>query len=88
MAQENSFVVPGRLIQLINPTASNVETGWYLFQSSVLVALAASIFQQLTVSNLKNIPKLTPFKEYPYREASGEWFLYQTKFYCNVIFNR
>ena len=88
MAQENSFVVPGRLIQPINPTASNVETGWYLFQSSVLVALAASIFQQLTVSNLKNIPKLTPFKEYPYRKASSEWYLYQIKLSYNVIFNR
>ena len=44
----------GQLIQPINPTPLNVETGpgWYLFQSSVLVALAASIFQQLTVSNL------------------------------------
>jgi hypothetical protein len=74
MADENSFTVPGRLIQPINPTTSNVETGWYLFQSTMLVTLAASIFQQLTASNLKNVPKLTPSKEYPYREASGELY--------------
>jgi hypothetical protein len=71
MADEHSFTVPGRLVQPINPTTSNIETGWYLFQSTVLVTLAASIFQQLTTSNLKNIPQLTPSKEYPYREASG-----------------
>jgi hypothetical protein len=77
MADEHSFTVPGRLIQPINPTTSNVGTGWYLFQSTVLVTLAASIFQQLTASNLKSVPKLTPSKEYPYREASGElcWLL-------------
>ncbi len=72
MDEENSFTVPGGLIQPINPTPSNVEPGWFLFQSTVLVALAASIFQQLTVSNLKNVPKHTPSNEYPYREASSE----------------
>jgi hypothetical protein len=72
MADEHSFTVPGRLIQPINPTTLTVETDWYLFQSTVLVTLAASIFQQLTASNLKSIPKLTPSTEYPYREASGE----------------
>jgi hypothetical protein len=81
MAKESSFTVPGRLIQPINPTPLNVEAGpgWYLFQSSVLVALAASIFQQLTVSNLKNVPKLVSFNEYPYREASGESLFFRIK---------
>ena len=72
MAKENSFTVAGGLIQPINPTLWNIETGWYLFQSTVLVVLAASIFQQLIVSNLKNVPKIAPTNEYPYRKASGE----------------
>lgn len=72
MANEHSFTVSGQLIQPINPTTSTVETGWYLFQSTVLVTLAASIFQQLTASNLKSIPKLIPSDEYPYRDVSGE----------------
>ena len=74
MDEESSFTVPGGLIQPINLTPLNVETGWYLFQSTVLVALAASIFQQLTISNLKNVPKLTPSNKYPYHETSGGFF--------------
>ena len=72
MPDEKSFSVPGRLIQPVNPTPSSIEMGWYLFQSTFLVVLAASIFQNLTVSNTKDVPKLAPTKEYPYREASGE----------------
>ena len=44
---------------------------FYLLQSSVLVALAASLFQSLTVTDLKNVPKIAQLNEYPYREASG-----------------
>jgi hypothetical protein len=32
MADEHSFTVPGRLVQPINPTTSNIETGWYDFE--------------------------------------------------------
>jgi hypothetical protein len=46
---------------------------FYLFQSTVLVALTASVFQSLTISDLKNVPKLAASKEYPYREASGQY---------------
>lgn len=71
---EKSFTVPGRLIQPINPKISLTHTTvpWYLLQGTFLVTLAVSIFQELTVSNLKNIPKTAASKEYPYRLASGE----------------
>ncbi|PPQ92922.1 LOW QUALITY PROTEIN: hypothetical protein CVT25_006605 [Psilocybe cyanescens] len=70
---EKSFTVPGRLIQPINPKISLTHTTvpWYLLQGTFLVTLAVSIFQELTVSNLKNIPKTAASKEYPYRLASG-----------------
>lgn len=71
---EHSFTVPGHLIQVVNPTVSVTHTNipFYLFQSSVLVALTASIFRGLMTSHLKNVPKITPSQEYPYRENSGE----------------
>ena len=71
--KEHSFTVPGCLIQVVNPTISTTHTKFpfYLLQSSVLVALTASIFQSLTTSHLKSVPKITPSQEYPYREASG-----------------
>ena len=71
--KEHSFTVPGYLIQVVNPTISTTHTKFpfYLLQSSVLVALTASIFRSLTSSHLKSVPKITPSLEYPYREASG-----------------
>jgi hypothetical protein len=72
---ELSFTVPGRLIQPINPETSEPQSVgeklFYLLESRVLVALAASIFQSLTASEFKSVPK-TPVKpEYPYRERLG-----------------
>jgi hypothetical protein len=71
---EQSFTVPGCLIQSVNPTTSKTHLSipFYLLQSTVLVALTASLFQSLTVSNLKAVPKLAPTKEYPYRQSSGK----------------
>ena len=71
--EEHSFIVPGRIVQSINPITSNIALSmpFYLLQSSVLVALAASLFQSLTVTDLKNVPKIAQLNEYPYREASG-----------------
>jgi hypothetical protein len=72
--KEYSSIVPGRLIQSINPSLSETHTGapFYLFQSTFLVALTASLFQSLTISDLKNVPKLNATPEYPYRENSGK----------------
>jgi hypothetical protein len=75
MMAERSFTVPGRLIQSVNPTTSKTHLSipFYLLQSTVLVALTASLFQSLTVSNLKTVPKLALTMEYPYRQGSGEY---------------
>ena len=72
---ERSFTIPGKLVQSLNPTISTTHTNlpWYLFQGTFLVALAASVFQQMSVSALRSVPKLAPNKEYPYCDASGEY---------------
>jgi len=82
--EERSFTVPGRLIQPINPKISqtHITIPWYLFQGTFLVALAASNFQELAVSSFKNIPKIAPSKEYPYRLVSGEIFEVLKIFRC------
>jgi hypothetical protein len=74
MMAERSFTVPGHLIQLVNPTTSKTHLSipFYLLQSTVLVVLMASLFQGLTISNLKTVPKLTPTTEYPYCQGSGK----------------
>lgn len=81
---ELSFTVPGRLIQPINPKTSEPQSVgkklFYLLESRVLVVLAASIFQSLTVSEFKSVPN-TPVKpEYPYCERLGMIF-----FCCQCI---
>jgi hypothetical protein len=59
--KEHSFTVLGCLIQPVNPMVSKT-TGlpFYLLESAVLVALTASLFQSLAVSDLKHVPKLLP----------------------------
>ncbi|KAF9001173.1 hypothetical protein BDQ17DRAFT_1426738 [Cyathus striatus] len=71
--KEHSFSVPGRLMQVTNPTLSTIheKMPFYLLEGSVLVALTASIFQSLTTSDLKHVPKLDPTRQYPYRESGG-----------------
>ena len=72
--QEQSFSVPGKLIQTINPELSvaHKTMPFYLLKSSVVVALTASIFQSLSVSDLKTVPKFATTREYPYQATSGE----------------
>ncbi len=74
--EEQSFTIPGRLIQPVNPSLSTTHTHipFYLFQSPVLIALTASVFGSLMVSDLKSVPKLAPTTMYPYREATGKHF--------------
>jgi len=71
--QEQSFMVPGRLVQSINPTMTtkDIRNIFYLLESTVLVAFSASIFQSLDDSDLKSIPKMAPTLDFPYREGSG-----------------
>jgi hypothetical protein len=71
---EHSFTVSGSLVQPINPKVSTTHTNlpWYLLQGTFLVALAASLLQQTSITTLKSVPKLVPNRDYPYRESSGE----------------
>ena len=72
--KEQSFTVAGSLIQPINPDLPQnigIGNGYYLLNSQVLVALTASLLAQLTTANAKNIPKVAPAKDFPYREQTG-----------------
>ncbi|KAF8165869.1 hypothetical protein B0H34DRAFT_671602 [Crassisporium funariophilum] len=72
---ECSFIVPGCLVQPLNPLISKShlpgQIPWFLFQSTVLVASAASLSEQLTASQLTSVPKIAASKEYPYCKASA-----------------
>lgn len=70
--QEQSFMVPGCLVQSINPTITtkDIHNVFYLLKSTVLVAFAVSIFQSLADSDLKSIPKIAPTLEVLYCKGS------------------
>jgi hypothetical protein len=72
--EEKTFVVPGWLLQPIDPVLSETHQTihFYMLESTVLVALTASIFQNLTNSDLKKVPKFATTNEYPYRSLSGK----------------
>jgi hypothetical protein len=71
---EHSFMVPGCLVQLINPTilTRDMAQPYYLLESSFLVALMANLMGYLTASDLKGIQKLAPTDSFPYHEVSGD----------------
>jgi len=73
--KEHTFTAPGRLIQPIDPEMSTSKSIkdpiFYLLESRFLVALAASLFEGLIVSDIKSIPKIGLGTEYPYRERLG-----------------
>jgi len=71
--EEHSFTVPGRLVQAVNPNISTNKMGtpFFLFDSTFLVALVASLSGFLSVSDFKGIPKLAPTNQFPYREVAG-----------------
>ena len=73
--REQSFTVAGSLVQPINPDLPQdigVGIGYYLLDSQVLVALTASLLEKFTAADLKNVPKLAPTKDFPYRERAGK----------------
>jgi hypothetical protein len=78
---EHTFTVPGRLVQSINPEVSTSTTHhpYFLLESTVLVAIAASLLQSIVASDLKLAPKLAPSTEFPYREVGGK--------FSNCIYN-
>lgn len=81
--KERTLTVPGHLIQPINPETSNPNLSlqdpvFYLLDSCMLVALAASIFESLGAPDLKLIPKVNMSDDFPYRERLGIFFRYAT----------
>ena len=57
-----------------NPSLSIIHTHipFYLFQSPVLIALAANLFESRMIYHLKSVPKLAPTNVYPYCEVTGK----------------
>lgn len=74
---ERTLSVPGRLVKPVNPTVSTSIPGrpFYLFESKVLLALTADLFEGLAAKDLKVVPKVAPSRDLPYREASGKLHL-------------
>jgi hypothetical protein len=74
--------VPGRLIQLLNPTLSVriPEKPTYLFESSELRAYGASLLERFSAQDLRqNIPVVKRTDNFPYRfqgtlMVSVAWF--------------
>ncbi|KAI0317084.1 hypothetical protein OF83DRAFT_1059247, partial [Amylostereum chailletii] len=68
-----SLTAPGILVHPINPYLATHTTGrpFYLFESSVLMAVTSSIHARTTRVLLKSVPKLRPQPEFLYRELKG-----------------
>lgn len=70
-----SFKVSGPLVLAINPSLSTNTPMHpvYLFESSELVALTASLLERLNRLDLKGVPTIAQSNMFPYRESSGEF---------------
>ncbi len=64
---------PGRLVHVINPIIRIPAEGkpYYLLESSVLLAFAATLMARLKTGDLKRIPSVARSRHFPYREKSG-----------------
>jgi hypothetical protein len=63
----------GCLVQPINPSLSTRELGnpFYLFESSVLMAISATIFERLGSGNGTVLPEARRSDKFPYRKETG-----------------
>ncbi|KAJ6583593.1 hypothetical protein DFH09DRAFT_1436126 [Mycena vulgaris] len=70
---DQTLKVLGQMIQPLDPTLSRAQIGrsHYLFESSALRILAASLFEQLTPQKRLLVPAVTSSKFFPYREGGG-----------------
>ena len=70
----SSHRVSGCLIQPINPSLSTQQLGnpFYLFESTVLIAVSATIFEQLQSRHGIVIPEVRKSDSFPYREETGD----------------
>lgn len=71
--REQTFLVPEKLVQSIDPSllVTYKTMPFYLIKSTVIVALTASIFQSLIISDLKMVPKFMMTNKYPYQATFG-----------------
>jgi hypothetical protein len=69
-----SHRVSGCLVQPINPSLSTLQLGnpFYLFESSVLVAVGATIYERLGSGHGIVLPEVGRSDRFPYREATGD----------------
>jgi len=74
-----SATVPGALILPINPdvASNNSCDAFFLFQSSELIALAASLQDSIPRRHCKSIPQVQASDYFPYREQDGKPSHYQ-----------
>jgi hypothetical protein len=68
-----SAKVPGALVQPINPSVASHKTcdSFFLFESSVLMAIAANLRDQVFRGHRKAIPHMKMSDYFPYREQDG-----------------
>lgn len=69
--------VPGRLIHPINPTMSVHMPGQptYLFESSFLLSLSSSLYQELQPQDLRELPTVKCSEYFPYRSEGKACFV-------------
>jgi hypothetical protein len=70
----SSHRVSGCLVQPINPSVSTQQLAnpFYLFESSVLMAIGATIFERLGSGLGIILPEVRQSDRFPYREATGD----------------
>jgi hypothetical protein len=70
----SSHRVAGCLVQPINPSLSTRELGnpFYLFESSVLMAVSATIFERVRSGNGTVLPEVRRSDKFPYHEETGD----------------
>ncbi|KAF8064367.1 hypothetical protein FPV67DRAFT_1699246 [Lyophyllum atratum] len=71
---EQTFSVPGRLIQPLDPTFStaNLFNTFYMMESSAVMVIAATLLGVLKPSDLPKLPTVQRTKDFPYCERSGK----------------
>jgi hypothetical protein len=71
-----SAKVPGALVQPINPTiASHIPYNSFLFDTSILIAMASNLRDRVIRGHHKAIPHVKATEIFPYREQHSESFL-------------
>jgi hypothetical protein len=75
-----SAKVPGVLVQPINPTVTshNLCDSFFLFESLVLMAIAANLRDRVLCGHRKAIPHIKPSDYFPYQEQDSVCLYYYT----------